>query len=278
MTIGFDDATATILNATTEVTINNGNPLTTPNDAQQIVEVIPYLALQGATDVDEAVAPTFRIASDDVSVEPKIFSLPVIQGGDAASSFLASPIQPAYPMNIRLAEQSRINYFANNQNDAAVEPMVGATVVYSDQGANQPEQFWQKPLNESPTGTAIDTRAQGNDITITGGAEINWLTNIVGLHNTIVASEHINGFAEYVSSDFQTSFPYRVQVTANNTGIGESGNLPDGNAGAGIKRYQMPIGQGIPIAGRTVINTFFTNRDEIATNAGFFCLGVGYIK
>ncbi len=278
MVLGFDDAAATILNATTEVTINNGNPLTTPNDAQQIVEVIPYLALQGATDVDEAVAPTFRIASDDVSVEPKIFSLPVIQGGDAASSFLASPIQPAYPMNIRLAEQSRINYFANNQNDAAVEPLVGATVIYSDQAASAPEQFWQKPLNESATGTAIDTRAQGNDITITGGSEINWLTNVVGLHAAIIASEHINGFAEYVSSDFQTSFPYRVQVTANNTGIGESGNLPDGNAGAGIKRYQMPIGQGIPIAGRTVINTFFTNRDEIATNAGFFCLGVGYIK
>ena len=278
MVLGFDDASATVLNGTTEVTINNGNPLTTPNDAQQIVEVIPYTCIQGAFDADEALAPTFRLQSDDVSVEPKSFSLPVIQGGDALYSWLASPIMPSYPMNIRLSEQSRINYLANNQNDAAVEPTIGCTVVYSDQGANQPEQFWQKPVNESATGTAIDTRASGNDITITGGAEINWLTNVVGLHAAIIASEHINGFAEYVSSDFQTSMPYRVQVTGVNKGIGETGNLPDANAGAGIKRYNMPIGQGIPIAGRTVISTFFTNRDEIATNAGFFCLGVGYVK
>ncbi len=277
MVIGFDDAVPTVLNGTTEVTINSGNPLTTPNDAQQIVEVIPYLALQGLTDSDEAVAPTFRIQSDDVSVEPKIFSLPVIQGGDALNDWLASPIQPAYPMNIRLAEQSRINYFANNQNDAAVEPLVGATVVYSDQAANQPEQFWQKPLNESAISANIDTRNAGNDITITGGAEINWLTAIVGIHAAVAAGEHVNGNAEFVSSDFQTSFPYRVQVTGVNFGLTEAGNLPAGNAGSGIKRYQMPIGQGIPIAGRTVINTFMTNRDALG-NGGFFCLGVGYIK
>ncbi len=277
MTIGFDDAVPTVLASTVEQQINNGNPLTTPNDAQQIVEVIPYYCIQGAFDSDEALAGVFRIASDDVSVEPKNFSLPVVQGGDALGSWIASPIMPSWPMNIRLPSQSRINYFANNQNNAAVEPLVGATVVYSDQGANQPEQFWQKPVNESATGTLIDTRSAGNDITITGGSEINWLTNVVGLMSAVVASEHINGEAEYVSSDFQTAFPYKVQVTGVNFGIGETGNLPDGNAGAGIKRYNMPIGQGIPIAGRTVINTFFTNRD--ANNAaGFFCLGVGYIK
>ena len=180
-------------------------------------------------------------------------------------------------MNIKLAEQSRINYFGNNQNDAAVEPLVGATVVYSDQASNMPEQYWQKPVNESATGTTINTRAAGNDITITGGAEINYLISILGLHGTVVASEHLNGASEFVSSDFQTSFPYRVQVTGVNFGIGETGNLPDGNAGSGIKRHNMPIGQGIPIAGRTVISTFFTNRDAVNA-AGFFVNSVGYIK
>ena len=277
MVIGFDDATATILVGTTEQKINGGNPLTTPNDAQQIVEVIPYLALQGAVDSNESIAGIFRIQSDDVSVEPKAFNLPVVQGGGALSAFLASPIMPAWPMNIRLPEQSRINYFANNQFDAAIEPKVGATVVYSDQGANQPEQFWQKPANETPTGTADDTRTAGDDITITGGAEINWLVNIVGNTTNVTKSEHVNGFSEFASSDFQTSLPYRVQLTENNQGIGETGNLSDGNAGAGIKRYNMPIGQGIPIAGRTVINNFFTQRDALGT-AGYFLNSLGYIK
>ena len=277
MTIGFDDAVATILSGTTEQTINSGNPVTTPNDAQQIIEVIPYYCIQGAFDSDEALAGIFRLQSDDVSVEPKRFSLPVIQGGDALNSFVASPIMPSWPMNIRLAEQSRINYFANNQNDAAIEPLVGCTVVYSDQGSTLPEQFWQKPDNESATGTAINTRSAGNTITITGGAEINWLVSIVGLHAAVVSAEHLNGVAEFVSSDFQTAFPYKVQVTSVNTGIGETGNLPDMNAGAGIKRYNMPIGQGIGIAGRTVIDNFFTQRDALG-GAGFFLNSVGYIK
>ena len=277
MTIGFDDAVATVLVGTTEQTINNGNPLTTPNDAQQIIEVSPYICVQGAFDSDEALAPIFRIQSDDVSVEPKRFNLPVIQGGDALYSFLASPIMPSWAMNIKLNQQSRINYFANNQNDAAIEPLIGATVVYSDQQSNLPEQFWQKPDNESATGTVINTRSAGNDITITGGAEINWLISIVGLHTAVVSAEHLNGVAEFVSSDFQTAFPYKLQVTAVNTGIGETGNLPDMNAGAGIKRHNMPIGQGIPIAGRTVINNFFTQRDGLGA-AGFFLNSVGYIK
>ena len=277
MTIGFDDAVATVLVGTTEQTINNGNPLTSPNDAQQIIEIIPYYSIQGAFDSDEALAGIFRVQSDDVSVEPKRWSMPIIQGGDALGSWIASPIMPTTPVNIKLPEQSRINYLANNQNDAAIEPLVGATVVYSDQASNMPEQFWQKPDNESATGTAINTRSAGNDITITGGAEINWLVSVVGLHAAVVASEHINGVAEFISSDFQTAFPYRVQVTGNNTGIGESGNLPNMNAGAGIIRYNMPIGQGIPIAGRTVISNFFTQRDALG-GAGFFVNSVGYIK
>ncbi len=50
MTIGFDDAVATVLVGTTEQTINNGNPLTTPNDAQQIIEVSPYICVSGSFD------------------------------------------------------------------------------------------------------------------------------------------------------------------------------------------------------------------------------------
>lgn len=277
MVIGFDDAAATILVGTTEQKLNTANPLTTPNDAAQIVEVIPYLALQGAVDSNESIAGIFRIQSDDVSVEPKRFNIPVIAGGEALASWLASPIQVAWPMNIKIAEQSRINYFGNNQFDAAIEPKMGATVVYSDQPTNMPEQFYQKPDNETATGTTDNTRTAGDDITITGGAEINWLVNIVGNTTTVTKSEHVNGFAEFSSSDFQTSFPYRVQVTATNVGIGETGALSNANAGAGIIRYNMPIGSGIPIAGRTVINNFFTQRDALGT-AGYFLNSVGYIK
>ena len=215
-----------------------------------------------------------RIQSDDVAVEPKIFNFEGINGGLLSNAVNPSPVYSAKPMNIRLAEQSRINFFGNNQVDAGVEPAMGGYVVYSDQGANMPEQFYQKPLNESTSGATIDTRTQGNDITITGGAEINLLASLVstGL-GAVVKDEHIGGTAEWSSSDFQTSFPYRINVSGINYG---SGLIP-GTTGTGYNMTKMPIGQGIPIAGRTVITTFFTNRS--AVNAGgAFILGVGYIK
>ena len=274
MTLGFDEIDPTILVGDTEQTLNDGNPLTTPNDAQQILEVVPALFPLGVVSLDEGIMPVMRIQSDDVAVEPKIFNFEGINGGLLSNAVNPSPVYSAKPMNIRLAEQSRINFFGNNQVDAGVEPAMGGYVVYSDQGANMPEQFYQKPLNETTSGATVDTRTQGNDITITGGAEINMLASLVSTAlGKVVANEHISGTAEFASSDFQTSFPYRINVQGVNFGAGVSVSTTSD----GYKITTMPIGQGIPIAGRTVINTFFTNRS--AVNAGgAFILGVGYIK
>ncbi len=133
--------------------------------------------------------------------------------------------------------------------------------------------FYQRGATATAGGTAINTRTEGAVITLTGGREITHLINTVAIQASLL-SEHINGFIEYQSSDFQTSFPYRVQVTAMNAGLGATS---DHNGGAGIKIFKMPIGQGIPIAGRTVIQSFFTQMDDMGT-APFFNSCVGYIK
>ncbi len=273
MTLGFDEIDPTILSGTDEQTLNDGNPLTTPNDAQQIVEVVPSLVALGVVTVEEGIMPVMRIQSDDVAIEPKIFNFEGMNG-PLLSGPIQSPIFSAKPMNIRLAEQSRINFFGNNQVDATVEPAMGGYVVYSDQGANMPEQFYQKPLNESIFNVTLDGRTQGNDITITGGAEINLLSSLLSIGlGDVVESEHLAGTAEWSSSDFQTSFPYRIAGQSVNYGSGPTtSTMSDG-----YKMTKLPIGQGIPIAGRTVINTFFTSRTNIAS-ASNFILGVGYIK
>ena len=153
------------------------------------------------------------------------------------------------------------------------DPKLGITVVYDTVPSGAPEQFWQKPANETGSGTADNTRTAGGDITITGGREINWLTATVAVGASLL-DQHINGFMEFASSDFLTSLPYRVAVQAMNTGLGATS---DANGGAGIIRYNMPVGSGIPIAGRTVINTFFTQRDALGT-ACTFIGGIGYTK
>ena len=89
----------------------------------------------------------------------------------------------------------------------------------------------------------------------------------------VVESEHLAGTAEWSSSDFQTSFPYRIAAQSVNYGSGPTTSTQSD----GYKMTKMPIGQGIPIAGRTVINNFFTQRDALG-GAGFFVNAVGYIK
>ena len=274
MTLGFDDATPTVLVDTTETLLNTGTALTTPNNAQSIPEIVPYICTQGSMTTDEAIQPFVRVQSDDVAVEPKIFSLPVTDGGDGAfTAYFGSPIMPAYAMNIPLVEQSRINYFGNLDEAVASDPRLGVTVVYSDQGATSPEMFFQRGATATGGGTAINTRTEGAVITLTGGREITQLINTVAVQTSLL-DQHINGFIEYQSSDFQTSFPYRVQVTQMVSSLGAT-NSSDG--GAGIKIFKMPIGQGIPIAGRTVIQSFFTQMDAL-TVAPFFNSCVGYIK
>ena len=276
MTLGFDDVAATLLVDTTETLLNTGTALTTPNNAQQILEVSPYLCAVGAVPTtDEVQMPFFRMQSDDVAIEPLICSLPTNQGTDGTpiSALGWSPVMPTWPVNIPIAEQSRINYFGDLDEALTLDPRMGVTVVYSDQASNMPEMYYQRGATASTSGTADNARTAGVDITLTGGSEIVQLINTVGI--TLNApSIHVSGFMEYASSDFQTSFPYRVQVSQIVASVGASGTC---DGGQGIKIFKMPIGQGIPIAGRTVINTFMTQRDAVGT--GFlFNHCVGYIK
>ncbi len=275
MTLGFDNATEQVLNGTTEVQLNGGNPLTTPDKASQVVEVITYLTAAAAFAEDDGFMPFVTMTSDDVSIQPKIFSIQAMSTGNATTSFVSAPPIKAFPMNIDLAtaRQARVNYFANQQVAASTATLgVGVSVVYETNGVSAPEQFYQKPANETTMGTGDNTRTAGNDITITGGREVNYLSCQVGTQ-VGVASEHIVGFCEFSSSDFLTSMPYRLGVSPVFSGLGANHSV----SGVELTTWSLG-GGGIPIAGRTVINTFFTQNDASGSADDDFILGVGYIK
>ncbi len=280
MTLGFDDCTPVLTNGTTEVQLNGGVSLTTPDKASQIVEVIPYGTYQAAITTAEPQITQIRLQSDDVAVEPKRFTMGSVQPVPALAGWFNVPALSAYPMNIDLTvtRQARINYFAQQQFALTNEPAIGVTVVYDTNSVSAPEQFYQKPDNETEMDVAINVRTSGDDITITGGREINKLICQIVCAPVTTASEHIWGNFECASSDFLTSLPYRVAVQPIPVGIGATGDLALAyESGAGQNVYNMPIGNGIPIAGRTVINNFFTQRDAL-TEQGFFIVGVGYVK
>ncbi len=281
MTMGFDDATPTLTSANDEVQLNAGVSLTTPDKAGTIIEVIPYGTYQAAITTSEPQITAIRLQSDDIAIEPKRFTMGSVDGIAALQGFFRVPELFAVPMNIDLSvtRQARINYFAQQQvTDLTNETAIGVTVVYDTNPPSQPEQFWQKPDNETANGTGINARTAGNDITITGGREVNVLCGNTVSGTDEVASTHLWGNYEFSSSDFLTSLPYRVAAQPATVGIGVAGDLALWfRAGKGKDIYNMPIGSGIPISGRTVINNFFTVRDAVAA-ATSFIVGVGYIK
>ena len=275
MTYGYDDVTGTTMSVQTEVQLNAGTSLTAPDPAHALLAVIPYAYELGAFTVDQSLMIAFRVQSDDVAIEPKKFCLPNINTGDAAFTSVAAPALLAYPINTALAGGEHINYYAQPLTTNTVEPAVAATVIYSTTGPNGPEQYYTRPSSATAGGTAINTRTtQGNDMTITGGNEISALYTVVS-GAVATASQHDCGFAEFTSPDFNTSMPYRVAVQPTFTGLGAAANAVTG--GGGIMKYEMPRGQGIPLADKVTITSYYTNRD-LRTGASNFINFVRYTK
>ncbi len=276
MTLGFDNVTATgIGTAVVETQLNGGASLRVPASAHGIMEVIPYQATSGATTVDEGILSTMRIDSDDVSVTPKRLVLPWIQTGDGAYTAVMCPVLKAYPMGIPLQGFERISYFGQAQVANTVQPLIGATVVYTEGGVGA-QQYYQKPNDETTAGITANLRNSGNDITLTGGGMINALYLATGGNATYTASEHCYGFGEFVSSDFaNTSMPYRVASQPDLAGLGATASELTGGA-PGIAQYKLPPGQEIPLDSNVTINTFWTNVDVHTTSGYNFIHGVRY--
>ncbi len=262
MVTGFDDVTLTSIGtAVAETQLNAGASLRVPANAHSLMEIIPYQMELGAFTTDQSLMTAFRIQSDDVAVEPKRFVLPGINGGDGAFEAVYAPKLRAYPLNVPLRGNERINYFGQAQVANAVAPGVGATVVYNEGGSVGSQQYYQKPDNETAGAATIDTRTTGGTITVTGGGTLNAFYTIVTTGANL-ASEHVVGFMEFQSSDFQTSMPSRVAVQPSATGLSATASNVTG--GDGLMEFNLP--EPIPLASNVTINTFYTNRDEVTAD------------
>jgi len=275
MTYGYDDVTFTSLGTgVTETQINSGTSLSAPDPAHGFNAVVPYQMELGAFTPDESLFTAFRIQSDDVAVEPKKFVLPNVNTGDAAFASVSAPALLAYPINTPLAGGEHLNFYGQPLVANTVAAGCGATVIYSTTGTNGDEQYYTRPTNESAAGTAINTRTTGGDMTIQGGNEITALYTVVS-GATATSSQHDVGYSEFVSPDFNTSMPYRVAVQPTATGLGAAAGAATG--GGGIMQYNMPRGQGIPLANNVTITNYYTNRD-LRTGASNFINFVRYTK
>jgi len=277
MTGSCDIVTPTALSGTNEVQLNGGNALQVADALNTLIEVIPVFEPVGAFTVDQSFFAHFRIASNDVSIEPCRFVLPAVSTGDASFESVASPALRAYTLNIGSVSAANINYYCGAFASNAVEPKVSAQVNYSTNTTSDlkvQQRYWQRPETSSTGGTTVDTKTTGSTLTITDAAQIISLNNVVA-PTTAAASVHTVGEFEFQSSDFEVPFNYKMLIAPIYTGLGAAAaSLSNPDSLAWIN---FPIGEGIPTASRCLINTFYTNRDAKGTGDNFIGF-VSYIK
>ena len=274
MTIGWVDSTFTSIGTgTTETRINRDADLELPSDTNGIVEIIPYLMELGAFTVDQALLVAMRAVSPDFSIEPKRWVLPSVNTGDAAFASVQAPALMATPMNIKCGGNQRLRLLGEALVANTVAPGVGATVVVTDGGVGR-EWFYDRPDAETAGGTTIDTRTAGGSITITSGKLLKCVCANVS-NGVATASEHDVGFMEFESSGFDKAFPVQVAVAPSAAGLGAAAGQPSNPAG--MSKWVYPDGHEMPIKERTIINTFYTNRDA-RTGASNFIGSVGFYK
>ena len=265
MTFSSDTVVPTTMSGTTEQRLNTDTPLQVPDGISTITELTPYYCPVGVFTADQSYVTRFRVQSNDISTEPARFMMSVVSTGDAAFASVQAPALKSYGFNIPNANGANVNYYAQSMVTNATETFVGVEVTYSTNPTGS-QQYWQTPDSISTGSATINTRNSGNSITITDGQEITSLNCIVA-PTTSGASTHICGEFEFQSSDFNVPFPYKIAVAPSFTGLGAAAGMqtnPDGQSGS---RY--PAGQGIPLAPRCLINTFYTNRDGVPAGSSF---------
>jgi len=258
MTFGSDTVTPTSLGtSTTEVRLNSDSPIQVPDGVNNIVAAVPYYCPTGVFTPDESYITRVRMQSNDIAVEPCRFMMPGVNTGDAAFASVQAPALKQYEMNIPNASAVNMNIYAQSMvaNTAAV--FGGCELIYST-GSTGSQQYWNTPDAVSTGGTTINTRTTLNTVTITEGRQITSLGMVV-TPTTAAASTHDVGEAEFASSDFQVPFPYKFPIAPSFSGLGSAaGQLTNPN---GLSQQRYPAGDGIPIAPRCLVNSFYTNRD-----------------
>lgn len=270
MSRGSDTVVPTSLGTSTdEKRLNSDSPIQIPDGINNIAAAVPYFVPTGVFTPDESYLIRVRMSSNDIGIEPCRFMMPGVNTGDAAFTSVQAPMLKSYEMNISNQSQqaniggSNINIYGQAMVGNTAAPSLGCELMYST-GLTGQEQYWDTPDSISTGGTTIDTRTKLNTITITNGVEITSLGMVV-TPTTAAASTHDVGEAEFNSSDFQTPFPQKFPIAPAFTGLGSAANNLTNPAG--ISQQRFPAGEGIPIAARCLVNSFYTNRDSKGTGS-----------
>ena len=242
-----------------------------PSDSQNLIEFIPYYAPTGAVTAGESAL--LETAVESVSVKdilPKRIINPPIQAGLGATYSTLIPILEAYECNTPLESGSNsiIEVFGQAQVANTVGMVMGCALHYSNSPPSKPQMFYEKPDNETSTGTAATT-VSGGVITINGGTMLKTLMAELGA-GTVLASQSYIASMQFNSPNFENS--QSIEVPLQPVSVGLSTLIGTGQPKAAIyKNVNMGMKP-------TTTITTVLRLSEALTNAGNFIGAVGYLK
>ena len=258
------------------VTIGTGvakTELGTVNKAsenQNLIEFTPYYSLVITTTVESLMSNT-QIESISVKdILPKKVNNPVVQAGLGATYSNIIPILESFECNTPLINGSNdiITAFAQAQVANTGVPLHGVEFHFSDSPPAKPQMYFDKPNNETSSGTAA-TKVSGNSITVNGGKMLQQLFASFAM-TTPLASKPLLGSMTFSSANFNSSQGLEIAVQPVGQGLGTT-------LSAGQPKGTTKKNVGMGMKATCVIDTALTVASALTT-AGNFIAGIGYTK
>ena len=241
-----------------------------PEEVQSLIEFVPYYAPSGAFTAGESMLLETALESNSVNLLPKRIINPVIQSGLGATFATMIPMLEAWNCNTPLTAGSTpsIQAFGQAQIANTVAPSMGVAFHWSNSRPTNPEMFYNKPDNETATGTASTTVA-GNSVTINDGKMLASVYGAVSM-GTVTASSSLLASMQFNSNDFDNSQAIEVPIQPNSVGLGGLTSALNVK-GSYYKNVNMGMKPTATIS--TVLRV-----SEALPASGSFIGGVGYTK
>ena len=244
--------------------------ITKPEEVQSLIEFVPYYAPSGAVTAGQSMLLETALESNSVNLLPKRVINPVIQAGLGATYSTMIPVLEAWNCNTPLTSGATpsIQAFGQSQIANTVAATMGVAFHWSNSQPTTPEMFYNKPDNETATGTASTTIA-GNTISINDGKVLQSVYGAISA-GVVTASESYIGSMQFNSNDFDNSQAIEVPIQPNSVGLGAltSALNPKGSYYKNVNMGMKPT---------CTISTVL-RLSESLTATGNFIGGVGYTK
>ena len=242
-----------------------------PADSQNLIEFTPFYAPTGAVTAGQSFLSETAVESVSVTdILPKRVVNAPIQAGLGATFSTMIPIIEAWETNTPLESGSNdiIQAFGQSQIANAVGFVMGCELHYSNSRPTRAQMFYDKPDNETSSGTSATT-VTGGSLTINGGKTLYSLFGEVSLA-TPLASKPIIGSMIFQSANFNNS--QGLEIAVQPVGVGLGSTLSTGQP-VGARRENVGMG----MKSTCVINTSF-RQSSAMTTASNFIAGIGYTK